>query len=214
MSDHQYTRNVLASGAWDINHPDRIDTNGEQIRLASEVKDALPGKVFTLKCTGAMAVFTFVDTLDAGEQTTLDDTVTTHQAGGRVETLDECKVRCITECKEYLGFRMEAPGDVGGALIEYPEDSDKFWSIDFVSQQYWAALEQAKNDLDYPVVRRTWNELDSYSFANFTVIKEIFDIVRVAVLALVDACDAAIDGIVAAEDIAAAETARDTYVGT
>ena len=33
------------------------------------------------------------------------------------ESLDAAKARCIGECKEWLGYRFEAPMDAGGLIL-------------------------------------------------------------------------------------------------
>jgi len=83
MADYEYTREQLASGdhagMWDINNPDRVDGEGNQILLAEEVQTALPGKQFKLNCNDGTATFTFVDSLTTEEESTLDTTVANHK---------------------------------------------------------------------------------------------------------------------------------------
>jgi len=155
-------------------------------------------------------IFVFASDLSTEEETALDSLV----AAYTYETLDEAKARCIQECKDWRDLKMNAPVDQGGMSVEYPASSGKLWSIGFVDQQYWDAIYGAKDDLTYPVALRTWNEMDSQSFANANDIKAIYDMVRTAVLGEVQTCDAAIANIVAASDIAGAESAAAAYVGT
>ena len=79
MADYNYTRGTIASGEYDINNPDRVDVDGNQIWLADEVKTALPGKNFTLSCDASDAYFTFEEALSTGDETTLTTTVNNHK---------------------------------------------------------------------------------------------------------------------------------------
>lgn len=74
MTDYQYTRELLPSGEWDINHPDRATT------LADDVETALPGKTLYVRCRNGFATVIFENPLTAPEETTLDTTVANHKA--------------------------------------------------------------------------------------------------------------------------------------
>jgi hypothetical protein len=78
MAEYLYTRE-LVNGAYDIDNPLRVDGEGFQIHLATEIVAALPGKVFKEYCNGTECKLVFVDTLTSGEETTLTNTVTTHK---------------------------------------------------------------------------------------------------------------------------------------
>ena len=78
MSEYEYSR------GWDgerylIDNAERVDGEGNQIYLAQEVKATLPGKSF--KSFGNDDLFTFIfdETLTVEEETTLDNTVTSHK---------------------------------------------------------------------------------------------------------------------------------------
>lgn len=128
-----------------------------------------------------------------------------------IETIDQAKARCIQECKDWRDLKMNTPVDQGGMSIEYPASSGKLWSISFVDQQHWDALCGAKDDLTYPISFRTWDEMDSYSFASAADIKAIYDIIRDTVLGEIGTCDAALANIADATDIASVETAAAAY---
>jgi|GEM_PF-5638033 len=83
MSQHDFTREQLVGdpypGAWDVNNPRRVDGEGDQIHLAFEVRSALPGKTFRMRCSGALCRFEFDQDLTAPEIATLDVTVAAHK---------------------------------------------------------------------------------------------------------------------------------------
>jgi len=207
MSDHSYTIGDYPDGA-------SLDASVLHRRVVNDA--TLGGLTLTgVRCVhgeaGVEAVrYRFAETLDAGQIAALDALV----AGHVEETLSEAKARCTQECKDWRDLKMNAPVDQGGMSVEYPAASGKLWSVGFVDQQYWDALYGAKDDLTYPVVLRTWDEQDSHSFASANDIKAIYGDVRDAVLGEIQTCDTAIAGVWAAADIAAAEAARDSYVGT
>lgn len=78
MAEYIYTRD-LVSGSYNIENPARVDEGGDQIHLAKEVSDALPGKTFKMICMGTEVKFDFDIALDSGEQTTISNIVTAHK---------------------------------------------------------------------------------------------------------------------------------------
>ena len=76
--NYEYTREKI-EGMWDINNPLRVDGEGNQIRLSSEVQAAIPAMPFKMNCEGALALFSFETELSAGEKSTLDTTVQNHK---------------------------------------------------------------------------------------------------------------------------------------
>jgi hypothetical protein len=79
MAEYLYEREILAEGCWDIDNPNRVDLEGNQIHLASEVADALPGKMFQMICDGPVCKFIFSQALTAQEEATLTTTVNNHK---------------------------------------------------------------------------------------------------------------------------------------
>jgi len=154
--------------------------------------------------------YRFGEDLDSGQITALDSLVAGHVA----ETLEEAQARCAAECKAWRDAKLESPGESFGILVEYPEASGKKWPATFVDRQAWAALEQNKGAWQYPMKRRTWNERDSHSFQNSAEVSQIHDAIRDAVMSEIDSCDSAIEAVIAAADIAAAEAAAAGYVGS
>jgi len=80
MSVHEYTRELLADGRWDVNHPDRIDDEGNRLLLKSELRDEFPSNSFVVCCDDAVICITPTVDLDAGEITQLNQVVADHKA--------------------------------------------------------------------------------------------------------------------------------------
>ena len=78
---HTYTR-ALVDGAFDLNHPERLDMEGDQILLAKEIEAALPGISFVVRMTGTecRVIVDAVSDLSVGDKNTLDTVVSTHKA--------------------------------------------------------------------------------------------------------------------------------------
>jgi hypothetical protein len=82
--NYDYTRDFVESyNNWDINNPQRVDELGNQIYLANEVEEALPGKAFIFyggyNGNPALARFLFETELTTEEKSILDDTVYNHK---------------------------------------------------------------------------------------------------------------------------------------
>lgn len=80
MPEYPYTREQNGGGDWDIDNPARVDGEGKQIHLATEVAVAIPGKTFKLFCDESVAKFVFAEALTSGEESTLSATVAAHKA--------------------------------------------------------------------------------------------------------------------------------------
>ena len=204
MAGYTYTFGDFPQG-------ETLDDNKFAARIAADVgiTTAYEGCIKHEEGDGQV-IFIFESALEPSEETALDALVAAYV----YETLDEVKVRCIQECKDWRDMKMNMPIDVGGMSVEYPASSGKLWSIGFIDQQYWDALYGARDDLSYPVTLRTWNEMDSHSFSDANEIKAIYNLVRSTVLGEIEVCDAAIGNIVAATDVSGAEAAAAAYVGT
>ena len=74
-----YTRNLHPAGGWDINNPHYVDVNGRRVRLSREIKRALPGRQFSMSCTGPSCRIRFEGTLGDDERRLVDATVAAHQ---------------------------------------------------------------------------------------------------------------------------------------
>ena len=79
MFEYTYIRSH-ANGKYDIPNKDRVDGDGNQIRLAREIATALPGKSLKVICNGTSCIVSFMVELTAGEETTLDSVVADHKA--------------------------------------------------------------------------------------------------------------------------------------
>jgi len=84
MYVYNYTREYVESyNNWNINNPQRVDIDGNQIFLAEEVEQALPDKSFLFyggyNQDPTIARFEFEIELSAEEIVTLDTTVYNHK---------------------------------------------------------------------------------------------------------------------------------------
>jgi hypothetical protein len=79
MSLHNYTRD-LASGAYNINNPLKVDGEGNQIDLYEDInQDADFLHKFDIKCNGTECNITFTFDLDSSQITKLDTIVSNHK---------------------------------------------------------------------------------------------------------------------------------------
>jgi hypothetical protein len=78
MAEYTSTRSIV-NGCYNVDNPLRLDGSEKPIHLAKELETALPGKIFTLCCSGAEIKLCVDGTLTSGEQTTLSTTVTAHE---------------------------------------------------------------------------------------------------------------------------------------
>jgi len=78
MAIYNYSRE-LVSGQYNINNKERVDGEGNQIHIFTEIKAVLPGKPFKINCSDTSVEFNFNDSLSAEEKTTLDNTVASHK---------------------------------------------------------------------------------------------------------------------------------------
>lgn len=78
MFDYNYSREIV-DGCFDINNQYDIDGESNVIPLCDTIKTAL-SKDCNIKCAGTAVVISFETELSAGEQTTLDTTISTYKA--------------------------------------------------------------------------------------------------------------------------------------
>ena len=78
MTEYTYTRE-LVNGVYDVNNPDRLDVEGNQIYLVDEILTALSKKA-NMHCNGSDMHLEFEDELTTQEKTTLDTVVADHKA--------------------------------------------------------------------------------------------------------------------------------------
>jgi hypothetical protein len=81
--DYNYSREKLTTGThkglYDINNPNRLDSFSKQIYLANEIENALPNKIFNVRCHLNQATITFEEELTTAEQATLTTLVNNHK---------------------------------------------------------------------------------------------------------------------------------------
>jgi len=79
MFEYSYTRD-LVDGRYNINNEARVDGEGEQITLWSEIKAAsFASKLCGIKCSGDTAKVCTSEELTGAEQTELDTIVSDHK---------------------------------------------------------------------------------------------------------------------------------------
>jgi len=131
MSVHNYSR-ALDGGHWDTDIK----------LLAKEIETALPGKSFVARANGLNIVLDFNDALTGPETTTLDGTVSSHQAAG--QALERAKSLKITS----IDLRTRELIDEG---FEFPPTSGDLYSLSTKGQLTLLGLDAARADLTYPV---------------------------------------------------------------
>ena len=80
MTTYSYTRTAQTGGGYDVENIDRVDGEGLQIYLATEIEAALPSKPFKIHCNNTAMDIIFNDALSAGDKTKLDGVVSDHQS--------------------------------------------------------------------------------------------------------------------------------------
>ncbi len=163
MSEHTYIR-VKKTGGYDIDNVDHIDANGKQITLASEIKTAFPGDIFTVKCEDVACVVDFLVDRDAAQITTLDGIVATHKA---VTSLDRHKMLRLKE--------IDSNDDRLAEADSYTHEA-KVFSLSKRAQFRLLALFTTRNDaaLVYPIEWPTRNGLDTVSLADNVSVKNFY----------------------------------------
>lgn len=82
MFEYEYTRDQLTSGIhlglWDIDNPDRLDGEGNQIFLSNEILLGL-SKNSNIICSGTLARIIFQEELTTEEKSQLDTIVYNHK---------------------------------------------------------------------------------------------------------------------------------------
>ena len=188
MSQHIYTRTLVA---------DQWDT--DLGNLSREVAVALPGKQFTISADETNLSVDFADTLSAGNVTTLDATVASHQAG--FTGLPAAKERKIKE----IDARTD---ELIAAGFTY---ASKQFSLSIPAQNKMVGTHQVKDDpaLTYPINWNTIDDLDVYPIANPADLHGFYLTGLGTIRAHLDSGTALKDSVRAAVDIAAVEAVED-----
>lgn len=78
---YEYERSLLPIGAYDINNPERVDGEGNQILLAKEIEAVFVGRDFAVDCAYTVCKVIFHDEpeLTPEEKTVLDQLVASHK---------------------------------------------------------------------------------------------------------------------------------------
>jgi hypothetical protein len=138
------------------------------------------------------------DILDAGQQTTLDTTITNHDPTGR--RLDEAPlmVAIDRQCRRNL------------AALTFSHGGNTF-SLSANAQRKWLLLQQSAAALTYPVKVRTVDDRIEVSLADAQAVQDHVDALTLALVAEIDACNVAKANVIAAADLPAAKTAARAY---
>lgn len=208
-----YARHLIEegdyAGNYDVDHPGRIDTFDDQILLATEIADGL-GIDCRVACAGTSCTVITERDLSSQEQDDLDAIVAAHQAGGRVETLEQAKLRCAADCSAFRDAELEA------GTVEYPAANGTYWSTCQCHAAEWTRIAVARDDLSYPFNKACEDSAGApaeYTFPAAANVKACFDAIEASVHAECLACDAAVGNVMDAASIPAAEAARDAYTG-
>lgn len=78
--DYEFPRHIRPDGRYDIDNPVRLDGEGNQIHLASEVRAVFPSLIIKVQCMNLTAKITTEVELSAEDQAVLTQVVLDHQA--------------------------------------------------------------------------------------------------------------------------------------
>ena len=76
---YEYERGVLPDGRYRIDHPERVDAEGNQIRIEYDIQAALPGLSFRTSAK-SNAFEVEIETLSDAQKTILDQAIADHKA--------------------------------------------------------------------------------------------------------------------------------------
>lgn len=79
MADYTYSRELIQGVGYNINHPQRVDEADNQIYLAKEIEEQLPGKVFIVSCFSHECIVSFEEELTSEEESILAAVVQAHK---------------------------------------------------------------------------------------------------------------------------------------
>ena len=103
-----FSRQQLAGGRWNIDHPDRVDAKGRQIVLVQEIKDAFPGWGFVYTCLGSQV--NVYSEVPCSDPVSLSNLVADHQANAGFATtrLDKAKADALYNASEQMKEFIES----------------------------------------------------------------------------------------------------------
>jgi len=163
MSVHNYTR-ATKPGGWDIDNVDHIDSEGKQIKLATEIVTALPGKNFRVRMAGtSVDVDFYEDTLTGPETTTLNTAVTDHQA---ISSLNRNKRKRIKEIDD------KDDDLIRKATFTY---DSKTFSLRRRARERLVALYTTRSDITYPIDYTDKSGLNITSLADAPEVKTFYE---------------------------------------
>ena len=157
MGEHNYTR-ALVDSLWDV----------DLKALAREIVVALPGKLFTLKALDTSITARFVETLTAGEITTLDTAVSDHKAA-----FDSVAVLRV---KRHKAVAVHTSILVEDGSFEYPASSGKFFSLSVLDRVNILGADYSREipGFSFPVRWYTKDDDDYVDLADATDVRNFF----------------------------------------
>jgi len=79
MTKSYFYGREISSGLYNIDNEERVDLAGSQIRLAEEIENAFPDKIFHIRCYSETAEIIFQSELSSSEIELLDEIVGSHK---------------------------------------------------------------------------------------------------------------------------------------
>jgi hypothetical protein len=199
MSQHVYARE-LVGGLWNFPNPNRFDASCEVVSPAKEIAAALPGKQFTLRCSGSVVTLDFATTLSAPEVATLEQAIVDHKTGtNELEVARAKKVAAIdarTDELISLGFTY----------------ASKQFSLTLTAQAKMMGTHQVKDNpaLVYPINWNTIDDADVYAIQNAADLAGFYLTGLGTVRARLDSGTALKDQVRAAATVAAVDAIVDS----
>ncbi len=188
-------------------------------QLAGEVESSLTWKLL-VKIAGqnvdghievagnSMTIGLYSITPTSQEIATLDNIVLLSNP----DSLEQVKGRLASSVINWRNTKTE-----GLLYVEHPDSSGNKFSVNFISQQKWLALENIKDNselVSYPYSVRVNDDRDSYDIVDATDVSAIFNKVVRTVKSEIDLCRDSIDNIMKSIDESSAQIAHDAYYGT
>lgn len=202
MSEHTYTREILAGNGYDIGN------TVHSVSLDGRIKADLPGKTFRIECDGSEAKVIFDDDLNAGEIVILDATVALYKTDVAGLVLSQYKgaKRSEIDAKttEIIGAGFSVSGVEG-----------KVFSLSKEAQAYWNGLGNlVSNGLlvepdDFPLRVNTLDDEDAHDIADIAEATVFFASAAAAVKNALAGGTALKDQVRAAVDIAGVDAVVD-----
>ncbi len=122
-----YSRELLPDGRCDVNHPDRVDGQGNSLSLAKELQDVLTGIPFRIDINADSVV---VAGFTSGDKTVVDQVVADHKANViTAEVLEHWReahrVELSIQVEQFIAEESRYPARRQRTLTKLQMDADK-----------------------------------------------------------------------------------------